>query len=812
MSYDAQEQAVKEKLAQVSDTRPDDWHLVFKARYGMFVAFEELKKARGAGTVLTQAFTCATAVDPIVAAGLTPAYVDVEESTIMINPDLAQITDSTKAVVMQHTFGIMAPEKSRALAKVASDADVFLLEDSAHALGEISRDPEGTPLADVSIHSFGIEKMLPTRFGGAIWVNPDMADRELHHALTTALQALPVVDLATSAKGRLYPYQNALFNRIPGGIGPKLRAAFTSGSLFEAPITRIELEGGLPYAPMKPAAWMLKTLSAELANLDRVRSMRRAATAAYLDSLEGSGVMIPACANAELPLVRFPFFMETPGQAERVLEAARRSGYFAGHWYRPLLFPGSKGPGLGFDPDGSDLPVTRSLASRVVNFQTHETPERCRAIVAAALPSLHARSTSKDGSDSVDFDLGNADFVPVFMGTGLGAYALARSMHDEYGIRSLALGRAQLDDTADSSIIEVRTYPSFGDPKFIMETLLELPGELGGRKILLVPAIEFYTNVVVENRDQFGPEFLIPLPPKKVVDRLIDKKDFHETCQEAGLPVPETTFISRGDFDRGWRAEQGQLTLPLIVKPTDTDTYQRVSLEGKKKIYRADTQQDVDQIVAFIYGSEYRGDLALQQYLAGGEEVMRVANTYSDPRGKTKFVSVGQIVLAELNPQRVGNYNAIVTVSDTDLSQKIRKFLDDVGYRGIANFDFMLDKQSGEYKVLEVNLRAGATNFYTMAAGGTLAKQMVETMVYEKDVPFLETDQEGLWINVPAPVFALFANQEMKDTYRKAISKGGLHTLRYSPDRSLRRQLRKARISLRSSLDYLKYRNMRLNR
>ena len=123
----------------------------------------------------------------------------------------------------------------------------------------------------------------------------------------------------------------------------------------------------------------------------------------------------------------------------------------------------------------------------------------------------------------------------------------------------------------------------------------------------------------------------------------------------------------------------------------------------------------------------------------------------------------------------------------------------------------MFDKEAGEYKVLEVNLRAGATNFYTMAAGGTLAKQMVETLVYEKDVPFLETEAEGLWVNVPAPIFMVFANREMKDLYREAIRKGSLHTLDYAPDRSLRRQVRKAKANLRMSLDHVKYRNERLN-
>ena len=168
---------LREALASRTGTRPEDWFPVFKARYGMQVAFDAVRSVRGDGSVLTQLFTCCTAVDPIVVSGLRPRYADVGADTMGI--DVAKVEsmplgsdEQVHAMVMQHTFGAIDEDSSRRLAALAGEMGALLVEDCAHCVTRMARDAAGWPLADISVHSFGVEKMLPTRFGGAIWVNP----------------------------------------------------------------------------------------------------------------------------------------------------------------------------------------------------------------------------------------------------------------------------------------------------------------------------------------------------------------------------------------------------------------------------------------------------------------------------------------------------------------------------------------------------------------------------------------------------------------------------------------------------------------
>ncbi len=198
-----------------------------------------------------------------------------------------------------------------------------------------------------------------------------------------------------------------------------------------------------------------------------------------------------------------------------------------------------------------------------------------------------------------------------------------------------------------------------------------------------------------------------------------------------------------------------------------------------------------------IYAAGYTDDLIVQEYLAGDESVMRVVNTYSDRHGRLRFLSAAQIVLGEYDPKLVGNYNAVVTMKDDRLTESIRHLLDSLGYVGAANLDVMYDRRTGTSKILEVNLRQGAASFYTMAAGGNLARCYVEDLVYGRELPEQVTSDARLWVNVPYPVVRALVPVSLRHRVKKARKHGVWHTLRYAPDRSLRRRLDVWRVDLR---------------
>ena len=228
---------------------------------------------------------------------------------------------------------------------------------------------------------------------------------------------------------------------------------------------------------------------------------------------------------------------------------------------------------------------------------------------------------------------GNEDFVPVILGTGLGAYATARALHEAFGVRSLAIGRAALRETMHSSIVDVRVHRGLDDPDTVVAVLRDLAAELPGRTRVIFATIEYYTNVVIDHRAELEADYEIPLVGEAIKRRVIDKTDFYRTCADWAYPIRRPSS-SLGLGRRPDARRRPPVRLPRHPQalrhrhlPSPAVRGQGEGLPDPRRP-RAACGGQTDR------GAGYTGDLIVQELLAGDESVMRVANTYSDRTGR----------------------------------------------------------------------------------------------------------------------------------------------------------------------------------
>ncbi|WP_299777041.1 DegT/DnrJ/EryC1/StrS aminotransferase family protein [uncultured Formosa sp.] len=135
--------------------------------------------------VITTDFTFAATVEVIALLQLTPVLVDVEPDTFNIDIEAIKkaITPKTKAIVPVHLFGQCA--NMEAIMEIAKENNLFVIEDSAQAIGANYTYSDGTKvkagtIGDVAATSFFPSKNLGCYGdGGAIFTNND----ELAHAI-----------------------------------------------------------------------------------------------------------------------------------------------------------------------------------------------------------------------------------------------------------------------------------------------------------------------------------------------------------------------------------------------------------------------------------------------------------------------------------------------------------------------------------------------------------------------------------------------------------------------------------------------------
>lgn len=104
------------------------------------VALYAILKALGIGEgdeVLVEGFTCVVVPNAVIFAGAKPVYIAPDPKTY--NMDVSQIetaiTSKTKAIIVQHTFGLPADMDS--ILNIAKKYNLRVIEDCAPALGAI---------------------------------------------------------------------------------------------------------------------------------------------------------------------------------------------------------------------------------------------------------------------------------------------------------------------------------------------------------------------------------------------------------------------------------------------------------------------------------------------------------------------------------------------------------------------------------------------------------------------------------------------------------------------------------------------------
>ena len=135
--------------------------------------------------VITVDFTFAATVEVIALLGLTPVLVDVNPDTFNMDVDALQkaITPKTKAIVPVHLFGQCA--NMEAVLKIAEKYNLFVIEDTAQAIGADFIFSNGTRKKAGTVGTIGTTSFFPSKNlgaygdGGAIFTNDDNLAKKL---------------------------------------------------------------------------------------------------------------------------------------------------------------------------------------------------------------------------------------------------------------------------------------------------------------------------------------------------------------------------------------------------------------------------------------------------------------------------------------------------------------------------------------------------------------------------------------------------------------------------------------------------------
>ncbi len=352
----------------------------------------------------------------------------------------------------------------------------------------------------------------------------------------------------------------------------------------------------------------------------------------------------------------------------------------------------------------------------------------------------------------------------LILGTDANAYYMARCCYEAFKVKPYVIGTKELSFTKYTNILNVSYNKEMWSEKGFLKLLKEFAKDKD-EKILLISTNETYSEFISKNKKELEKNYLFNIPSLDVIKSLTNKEIFYKTYKDSKLKFPKTIYYQKND-----KINLEELSYPVIVKPANVVIYNHLDFEGKNKIYKIDTKEEVDRIIKLIYENGYTDKLIIQEFITGGDDYLFDAVVYVNSYGKAEFMSFAQIGLQERTKSMVGN--AAVLINGLNLTKGnvleevniIKEFLEKINYRGFAEVDLKYDKKDNTFKVLEINARQGRSSYYLTGLGKNLVSVLVDDLINHEEHEFEFLDKEVLLSFVPKGIIKKYIdNNEYKE-------------------------------------------------
>jgi len=338
------------------------------------VALYAILKGLGIGAgdqVVTQAFTCIAVPEAIMASGARPVYLDIEKNGFNMNTGdfERKITPQTRAVIVQHTYGI--PADMERIKYVADKAGIPIIEDCCHTFVSTYKGKMVGSFGVGSFYSFEWGKPVVAGIGGSTIINDPTLNRKIQFQYK---------DYKFPSTVKLMRIQLQYFGfRIlyrPSLYWPVRNMFHLLGSIGAAesnynPVQENQVAEDFCLKMPKP---LQKRLSTKLKKLNAITQYSRYVAAEYRAGINSSTITHPVQpADSETVFARYPLISQ---DKVGFLANARKANVELADWYSTPVHPLEKDTWDKVHYEAGSCPNVEERCKQVVTLPTHSAVGR----------------------------------------------------------------------------------------------------------------------------------------------------------------------------------------------------------------------------------------------------------------------------------------------------------------------------------------------------------------------------------------------------------------------------------------------------
>ena len=244
---------------------------------------------------------------------------------------------------------------------------------------------------------------------------------------------------------------------------------------------------------------------------------------------------------------------------------------------------------------------------------------------------------------------------------------------------------------------------------------------------VLMPIGEMSTDFITQHEDDFKKYVKIACAPRKVYLQAFNKQNTFDQAMKSGIPCP---YTRRSDQDIEDYLKHAKF--PIIIKPRQgigSIGFHKFVTEEEFRERLEDPTFNVDEYV-------------VQEFVNFENRIG--TNLFVDRKGN--ICTSYAVDVLRWFPIDAGAGVLIQPVDAHEVLYYAGKLLQDLGWQGFANVAFMIDKETGEPRLMEINGRIPASVMVSFMLGFNVSKQFME-MIYDEEVTqYPENTQFGKYI------------------------------------------------------------------
>lgn len=297
--------------------------------------------------------------------------------------------------------------------------------------------------------------------------------------------------------------------------------------------------------------------------------------------------------------------------------------------------------------------------------------------------------------------------------------------------------------------------PDQSEDAFI-DFLVNLGKSIQPKPVLFVTG-DLRLLVVLRHREKLELYYHMPSPSLEIASKLVDKIQFYRALESLGIPHA-TTYIP-DDLSEVIGISQ-TLDYPYIIKPVQSSVFARVF---QNKCLRAGSAREL--VSLYQKGTAVEDQLIIQKELAGSERYL--VYMYFNRDGKP--VAVCCYKKQRITPIDYGNACACETMWDQEVVDLALRFLQEIGYSGLAEAEIQRDANDGRLKLVEINARS-TTQTRLAARCGMNMEYMAYREALDLDVPEMPPAKLGVkWIEILRDIRSIFGTEGYLTTGKMTV-------------------------------------------